>query len=69
MVENRTVFIQKDARKGNLVGNYRPIACLNLLWRLLNDIINKKVHDNLNQQNVLPEEQKVCRRRTRATED
>ena len=69
MVENRTVFIQKDASKGNLVGNYRPIACLNLLWKLLNGIINEKVHDNLNQQNLLPEEQKVCRRRTRATED
>ena len=69
MVENRTVFTQKDARKGNLVGNYRPIACLNLLWKLLNGIINEKVHDNLNQQNLLPEEQKVCRRRTRATED
>ena len=30
MVESQTVLIQKDVRKGNTVGNYRPITCLNL---------------------------------------
>ena len=39
MVEGRTVSIQKDPNKGNAVGNYRPIACLNLLWKLLTAII------------------------------
>ena len=33
MLESRTVLIQKDARKGDAAGNYRPIACLNLLWK------------------------------------
>ena len=32
MVKNQTVLIQKDARKGNSVGNYRPVVYLNLLW-------------------------------------
>ena len=67
MEESRTVLIQKDTRKGNAVGNYRPIACLNLLWKLLSGIINEKVYDHLNQQNLLPEEQKGSRRRTRGT--
>ena len=61
MVESRTVLIQKDARDGNAVGNYRPIACLNLLWKLLAGIINEKVYGHLNKQKLLTEEQKVCR--------
>ena len=60
ILESRTVLIQKDARKGNAVGNYRPIACLNLLWKLLTGIVNEKFYDHLNQQNLLPEEQKGC---------
>ena len=43
MVESRTFLVQKDARKRNAVGNYRPIACLNLLWKLLTGIINEKL--------------------------
>ena len=31
LVESQTVLIQKDARNGNAVGNYRPIAGFNLL--------------------------------------
>ena len=34
LVKSRTVFIQKDPAKDNAVGNYQPIACLNLLWKL-----------------------------------
>ena len=41
MVESWTVLIQKDVRKWN--GNYRPIAFLNLLWKLLTGIINGEV--------------------------
>ena len=69
MVESRTVLIHKDARKGNAVGNYKAIVCLNLLWKLLTGIINEKVYDHLNQQNLLPEEKNGCRHRTRGTED
>ena len=69
VVESWTVLMQKDARKGNDVGNYRPIACLNLLWKLLTGIINEKVYKNLNQQNLLPEEQKDFQRRTREKKD
>ena len=58
IVESRTVLIQKDARKGDAVGNDKPIACLYFLWELLTDIINETVYDHLNQQKLLPEEQK-----------
>ena len=36
LVKSRTVLIQKNPAKGNAVGNCRPIACLNLLWKLKN---------------------------------
>ena len=32
MVKGRTVLIQKDATKGSTSSNYRPIACLPLMW-------------------------------------
>ena len=47
MVEGRTVLIQKDPNKGNAVGNYRPIACLNLLWKLLTAILSDKLFVHL----------------------
>ena len=59
---------QKE-RKGNAVGNYRSIPCLNVLWKILTGIINGKVYDHLNQQKILPEEQKGCQRKTRGTKD
>ena len=68
-VESRIVLIQKDGIEGNSVGNYRPRACSNLLWKLLTSIVNEKVHNHLKQQNLLPEEQKGFRRRTRGTKD
>ena len=43
MVKSWKVLIQKHVRKGNVVGNYKPIACLNLLWKLLTGIINEEV--------------------------
>ena len=69
MVENWAVSIQKDSRKENAVGNCRPISRLNLLWKLQTGIINENVFDHINQQNLLPEEQKGCRRKTRGAKD
>ena len=55
MVERQTVLIQKDPTKGNTVGNYRPIACLKLLWKILTGIITDKLIENLENQDLLPE--------------
>ena len=60
---------QQTERNGNVVGNYRPIRFLNLLWKLLTGITNEKVNNHLNQQKLLPEEQEGCRRKTRGTKD
>ena len=38
--------------------NYRPKACLNLLWKLKTDIIAEKFYQHLENENLLIEEQK-----------
>ena len=69
MVKGRTVMIQKDPAKGKAVSNYRPIACLPLLWKLLTGIFAGKIYDHLQVNNLLPDEQKGCRRKSRGTKD
>ena len=69
LVKSRTVFIQKDLAKGNAVGNYRPIACLNLLWKLKTGIIADKLYQHLENENLLLEEQKGCRHVFRGAKD
>ena len=56
MVESHTVFIQNDPSTGNAVSNYRSIACVNLLWKLLTDIIIDKLYEHLENQDLLLEE-------------
>ena len=69
MVKGRTVMIQKDPAKGKAVSNYRPIACLPLLWKLLTGIFADKIYDHLQVNDLLPDEQKGCRRNSRGTKD
>ena len=38
MTKGRTVLIMKDCKKGGVTGNYRPIACLLIMWKLLTGI-------------------------------
>ena len=69
MVKGRTVLIQKDPAKGKVAKNYRPIACLPLMWKLLTGIFADKVYDHLHVNSLLPDEQKGCRRQSRGTKD
>ena len=67
MTHGRTVLCQKDPRKGNTADNYRPITCLPLMWKLLTGVIAEKMYNYLEQEKILPEEQKGCRRGSRGT--
>jgi len=69
MVKGRTVLIQKDPAKGTVAGNYRPIACLPLMWKLLTGIFAGKIYEHLESNGLLPEEQKGCRKNSRGTKD
>ena len=69
MTKGRTVLIQKDRSKGTVASNYRPITCLPLVWKLLTGIVANEVYSFLEGHNLLPEEQKGCRRNSKGTAD
>ena len=69
LVKSRTVLIQKEPAKGNVVGNYWPMACLNLLWKLKTGIIADKLYQHLENKNLSLEEQIDCRHVSRGTKD
>ena len=67
--KGRTALLQKDINKCNIASNYRPITCLPLIWKLLSGVIADQIYGYLDQQKLLPEEQKRCRKRSRGTND
>ena len=69
MTTGKTILCQKDPGKGNAVDNYRPISCLPLMWKLMTGIIANSVYEYLEMYNLLPVEQKGCRRNSRGTKD
>ena len=69
LVEGRTILVTKDSKNGTEVGNFRPIACLILIWKLLTGTISDKTYDHLEKNRLLPEEQKGSRRKCQGTKD
>ena len=67
--EGRTILVMKESKKGTEAGNYRSIACLNLTWTLLAGMISDKTYDHLEENRLLPEEQKGGRKRCQGTKD
>ena len=69
MTYGRTVLYQKDPVKGNSAENFRPMTCFPLKWKLLTRIISEDLYCFMETGNLLPEEQKGCRRKYRGTKD
>ena len=69
MTTGRTSLIRKDPLKGNTASNYRPITCLPLMWKLLTSIISEQMYAHLISNELLPDEQKGCRKKSRGTKD
>ena len=69
MVKGRTVLIQKDPAKGTVASNYRPIACLPIMWKLMTGIFAEQIYDHLLDKNLLPDEQKGSRKKSRGIKD
>ena len=59
--ERQLVLIQKDQNKGTQANNYRPIAYLPIMWKLLTGILGKKLYQHLERDGLLTDEQKGCR--------
>ena len=69
LTKGRTVLFQKDKSKGNIASSYRPLTSLPLMWKLLLGVIADQIYGHLDQQKLLPEEQKGCRKISRGTND
>ena len=69
MVTGKTLLCVKELEKGNAVANFRPITCLPLLWKLLTGILAEELYEHLENTNILPWEQKGCRKGSQGTKD
>ena len=69
LTRGRTSLLQKDKNKDNVASNYRPITCFPLMWKLLTNVITDQIYAHLDQEMLLPEEQKGCRKGSRGTND
>ena len=69
MTLGRTNLFMKDPAKGPVPENYRPIACLPMMWKLLSGIFAEKMYTHLSSNRLLPDEQKGCRKQSRGTKD
>ena len=69
LTKGRTALLHKDKSKGNIASNYGTITYLPLMWKLLTGVIAYQIYGHLDQQKLLPEEQKGCRKRSRGTND
>ena len=67
LTRGRTSLPQKDNSKGNVASNYRPITCLPLMWKSLTGVITDQIYAHLDQEKLLPEEQKGCKKGSRGT--
>ena len=65
--KEKTTLVKKEPEKANAANNYCPIACLPLMWKLLTSVLAEKVYVHLSEKEVLPDEQKGCRKDSRGT--
>ena len=49
------------------MGNYRSITCLPLMCKFITGIVADEIYNHLEKNDLLPEEQKGCRRNSRGT--
>ena len=69
LTRGRTSLLQKDKSKGNVASNYRPRTYLPVMWKLLTGASADQIYAHLDQEKLLPEDQKGCRKGSRGTND
>ena len=57
----RTVLIQKGPTKGRALGNYRPVTCLPVAWKLMTSMIADEMYQYLEDNGMIGEKQKGFR--------
>ena len=69
MTTGRTLLCLKDPKQGSLVSNFRPMTCLPLMWKLLTGVLAEELYRHLDENQLLPVEQKGGRKGSRGTKD
>ena len=69
MTRRRTALLEKYKSKGNAASNYRLIICLPLMWEVLTGVTADQIYVHLDQEKLLPEEEKGCRKGSRGSND
>ena len=59
----------KDESRSNVDDNYRPIKCLPVLWKAVTGIIGDEMYRHMEDQAILPDEQKACKKNSCGTKD
>ena len=52
-----------------IASGFTPVPCLSLMWKLLTGVIADQIYAHLDQEKLLPEEQRGCRKGSRGTND
>ena len=65
MTKAKTTLIQKDLSEGTAPNNHRPITYLPMIWKILTTQMREDIYYSLTSRGLFPEEQKVCRKRSR----
>jgi len=69
LLQGKTNLIPKNPKRGAIPSNFRPITCLPTLWKLFSFLVSKLIYKHLDETNLLPPEQKGCRKKSRGTKD
>ena len=67
MTKGRTTLIQKALNKGTAPNNYRPITCLQMVWKILTAQIREEIYYSLTSRGLFPDEQKGCCKGSKGT--
>ena len=55
-------YLLPKSNETNIPKNYRPITCLPTMYKILTSIITERAYNFLDKNNILPTEQKGCKR-------
>ena len=69
MTTGKTTLLMKNKEKGIIPNNYRPITCLSTTFKLMTAIIAESMLNHLENNGLIPDEQKGNRRKSRGTKD
>ena len=58
----RITYLLPKSKETNIPKNYRPITCLSTMYKILTSIVTERTYNFLDTNNILPSEQKGCKK-------